>query len=447
MPKMQVSCPNCRQPVTAEVNQLFDVNVDPQAKNRLLSGAYNLIQCQYCGYQGNLATPIVYHDPDKEFLLTFVPPEMGLPRNEQERLIGGLINQVIAKLPQEKRKGYLLNPQATLTMQGLVERVLEGEGITREMLQAQQQRMNLLQRLVSTSDEASRVQIAQQEDDLIDAEFFGLLNRLLEVSMMSNDRESAARLNELQKLLLPVTTYGKEIQAQSQEIQAALNDLQAAGKDLTTDKLLDLVINAPNETRLNALVSFARPAMDYSFFQRLSERVERARGDGRDRLVELRTKLLAMTQEIDLQMEQHRKQMRQVIEAIMGQKDIPAAMSQVLGELDESFVQELQDMLAEAREKGDLDRSGKLQQMMDVLQQASAPPELAIIEEYLDQDGEKARQAWLEEHSEQVTPEFADLLANLSMQMESADDQKFAEVVKSGHRQALRFVMRRSMQS
>lgn len=447
MPKMQVSCPNCRQPVTAEVNQLFDVNVDPQAKNRLLSGAYNLIQCPYCGYQGNLATPIVYHDPDKELLLTFVPPEIGLPRNEQERLIGGLINQVISKLSQEKRKGYLLNPQATLTMQGLVERVLEGEGITREMIQAQQQRMNLLQRLVSASDDASRVQIAQQEDPLIDAEFFSLLTRLLEVSMMSNDRESAARLNELQKLLLPVTTYGKEIQAQSQEIQAALNELQAAGKDLTSDKLLDMVINAPNETRLNALVSFARPAMDYGFFQKLSQRIERARGDGRERLVELRTKLLAMTQEIDLQMEQHRKQMRQVIEAILGQKDIPAAMSQVLGELDETFVQELQEMQAEARQKGDLDRSGKLQQMMDVLQQASAPPELALIEEYLKLDGEKPRQEWLEAHTEQVTPEFTDLLSNLTMQMESANDPKFAEVVKAAHRQALRFVMRRGMQA
>jgi hypothetical protein len=229
MPRTQVGCPNCRQPVVAEIDQLFDVNADPSAKSRLLSGSYNLVQCQYCGYQGNLSSPIVYHDADKELLLTFIPPELGLPRNEQERLIGGMINQVINKLPQEKRKGYLLSPQSTLTMQGLIERVLEADGITREMIQAQQQRMNLLQRLASASDDSVRAEIARQEEALMDAEFFGLLNRLLEVAMMGGDRESAQQLSDLQKSLLPLTSYGREIQTQAAEVEAAIKDLQAAG--------------------------------------------------------------------------------------------------------------------------------------------------------------------------------------------------------------------------
>ena len=79
MPKTQVSCPNCRQPVIADIEQLFDLFTDPAAKQRLLSGTFNQIQCQVCGYQGALATPIVYHDPEKELLLTFVPPELNLP--------------------------------------------------------------------------------------------------------------------------------------------------------------------------------------------------------------------------------------------------------------------------------------------------------------------------------------------------------------------------------
>jgi hypothetical protein len=94
---------------------------DGSAKATLLSGMANFVQCPNCGYQGNLATPIVYHDPDKEMLLTFVPPELGLPQPEQERLVGALINQVVNNLAPEQRKGYLLRPQAQLTMQGLVE--------------------------------------------------------------------------------------------------------------------------------------------------------------------------------------------------------------------------------------------------------------------------------------------------------------------------------------
>jgi hypothetical protein len=447
MPKTQVSCPNCRQPVVAEINQLFDVNADPSAKTNLLSGSYNLLQCPYCGYQGNLASPIVYHDADKELLLTFVPPELGLPRNEQERLIGGLINQVISKLPQEKRKGYLLNPQSTLTMQGLIERVLEADGITREMIQAQQQRMSLLQRLASASDDSVRAEIARQEENLLDAEFFGLLNRLMEVSMMSGDRQSAQQLSELQKSLLPLSSYGREIQAQSMEVEAAINDLQAAGKELTREKLLDLIINAPNETRLNALVSLARPGLDYAFFQLLSERIDRARGDGRKRLVDLRTSLLEMTQEIDRQMEAHRQQTRQLIEQILQSGDIPGTMSQALGAVDETFIQELQGMLDEARQQGDLEKSGKLQQIVDVLQQASAPPELGLVEEFLDAPDEQARRVFLESNDEAITPEFMELLANISMQVQSGDDKEFASRVAEANRQALRYNMQRNLRS
>src|SRR5574341_2217194 len=133
MPKTRINCPNCRQPIVADIEQLFDVGEDPAAKQRLLSGTTNVVRCPHCGFQGNLATPLVYHDPDKELLLTFFPPEVNLPRDEQERLIGASINQVVNRLPQEKRKGYLLRPQAMLTLQGMIERILEADGITREI--------------------------------------------------------------------------------------------------------------------------------------------------------------------------------------------------------------------------------------------------------------------------------------------------------------------------
>ncbi|MGD8752767.1 MAG: CpXC domain-containing protein, partial [Anaerolineales bacterium] len=156
MPKTQLNCPNCRQPIVAEVEQLFDVGEDPQAKQRLLSGMSNFVNCPHCGYEGSLATPIVYHDPNKELLLTFLPPELSMPREEQERIIGSMINRVMDRLPQEKRKAYLLSPQAALTLQGLIERILEADGITKEMIQAQEDRLNLLRRLMTASSEDAR---------------------------------------------------------------------------------------------------------------------------------------------------------------------------------------------------------------------------------------------------------------------------------------------------
>jgi hypothetical protein len=445
MPKTRINCPNCRQPLMADIEQLFDNYSDPSAKQQLLSGAYNLIQCPNCGYQGNVATPIVYHDPDKELLLTFVPPEIGLARNDQERLIGSLINQVMSKLPQEKRKGYLLNPQPTLTMQGLVERVLQADGITREMIQAQQQRLGLIQRLMNASNDV-RMELARQEDPLIDAEFFGLLRRLIDASVMGGDQESAQQLTQLQEGLLPVTTFGRQLQAQAQEIEAVIQDLQAAGKDLPREKLLEMAIEAKNDTRLRALVSLTRFRMDYSFFQLLSERIDRARGDGRDRLVALREKLLEMTREVDQQLAQRAQESRNLLNSILQSDDVSEAMMQNLPVVDEFFLQELDSAMQAARKQGDLEKLGKYQQVVDVLQQASAPPpEVALIEELLDAPDDIARRKLLEEHRSEITPEFLEALANIAAQAQSSEDKELSVSIQSINRLALRFSMENAL--
>ena len=62
MAKVQMSCPRCRQPLIADVEQLFDVDADPSAKQRLLSGQSNMAACQSCGYQGPVSVPVVYHE-------------------------------------------------------------------------------------------------------------------------------------------------------------------------------------------------------------------------------------------------------------------------------------------------------------------------------------------------------------------------------------------------
>ncbi len=79
---------------------------------------------------------------------------MGLPVNEQERLIGPIINQVVNALPLEKRKAYILRPQTMFTFQSMVEKILEGDGITKEMLDDQQKRVGLIQRFLSTPPES-----------------------------------------------------------------------------------------------------------------------------------------------------------------------------------------------------------------------------------------------------------------------------------------------------
>jgi uncharacterized protein YutE (UPF0331/DUF86 family) len=425
MPKTRINCPNCRQPIMADIDQLFDVGQDPTAKQKILSGAFNLASCPNCGFKGMIATPLVYHDPGKELLFTYFPPELALPINEQERIIGPLITRVTNSLPQEKRKAYLLQPQAMLTLQTMVERILAADGITKEMIQAQQERMNLLQRLVNASDE-SITEITAKDDALFDSDFFNLLNRLIEASAVNGDQESAKKLNELQKKLLGRTSFGKQVQEQSKDVEAAIQALQSAGKSLTREKLLEMVIKAPNETQLSVLVSLGRPGMDYEFFTLLSGKIERARGDGRERLIKLRDQLLEMTQAIDKQMEERVLQSRKNLNTILKSMDIKEAMAQNLTVVDEFFVQVFNEEMEAARKAGDLEKINKLKLVEEVVDQASTPPpEVALIQEFLEAAGSESELIKkLEEHKKEITPEFMDILSSLLVRTESGEDEE-----------------------
>jgi hypothetical protein len=423
MPKTRINCPNCRQPIMADIDQLFDVGQDPTAKQKILAGSFNLAACPNCGYQGMIATPLVYHDPNKDLLLTYFPPELGMPINEQERTIGPLITRVTNSLAPEKRKAYLLQPHSMLTIQTMVERILAADGITKEMIQAQQDRMNLLQRLMNASDE-SIDEIAVKEDALFDSDFYNLLNRLIEASAVNGDQESAKRLGDLQKKLLPKTTFGRQIQEQSKDVEAAIQALQSAGNSLTREKLLEMVIKAPNPTQLSVLVSLGRPGMDYEFFTMLSVRIDRAQGEDREHLTILRNQLLEMSQAIDKQMQERLLQSKKNIAMIMQAKDIKGTMIQNISLVDEFFVQAFNEEMEAARKTGDLEKISKLNQIEEVVEKASAPPpEVELIQELLEvADSETELNKKLQAHKAEITPEFMDILSNLLVRTESGED-------------------------
>ena len=224
-----INCPQCGKQIVTEIQQVFDVGIDPSAKDRFLSGQYNLAQCPHCQFNGNVTTPIVYHDPSKELLLNFLPPELNLPMPEQEKMIGKLIQQVVEALPPEKRKGYIFNPQRTMTMQGMVERILAEDGITKEVIDAQQKVIELIQRLAGISDEEALVHVVSEEDEKINAEFFGLMNQLIEGSSARGENEFAKNLIELQQKLIPITTYGKDMQEKAVEVEEAVKSLNILG--------------------------------------------------------------------------------------------------------------------------------------------------------------------------------------------------------------------------
>lgn len=427
MPKTQISCPRCRTPMTAEIQQLFDLNTDPEAKQKLLSGSANMIQCQACGYQGLYPTPIVYHDPEKEMLLTFFPPELGVSINEQEKMVGPLIKRVVNDLPMEKRKAYLFQAQSMLTYQTMMEKILEADGVTKEMLDQQQKKLQLIQRLLSTSSADSRKEIIKQEEALIDEAFFGLLNRLVEATVAQGDKQSAQQLALFQQELLQETKVGQEIQEKMKSSQKAMEDLQEAAKaGLTREKLLDLFIEAPDEIYINTLIGMVRTGLDYEFFQVLSQKIDATSDpEQKTKLSSLRDFLLEVTRQIDAQIQEEKQHARETLQKILAEVNIEAGLEKYGNELNDFFVEAVQEGLREARKAADLDKIAKLGQLNSMIEEANKPPaEIQFVEELLQAPDAESIKTLLNEKPEVINDEFLQLLANLINQTEQQGNQQ-----------------------
>lgn len=406
--KTQVSCPQCRMPVAVTLEQLFDVAQDPSAKARFINGRFNLIDCPNCHYQGQAATPILYHDPEKELFLSFVPMELGLPQAEQERIIGRLMNEVINKLPKEKRKGYLLNPKPTLTLQGMTERVLEGEGITKEMMEAQRAKIQLVQKFL-TAPEDQWQSLAQANDAQMDAEFFQLISASAEATAAGGNQAGAQQLLTLQGKLAKLSSYGAKIVRQQQALKAAAEELQALGDQLTRDKLLELMLKADDEKAV-AYVSLIRQGLDYAFFEALTRRIDRAQAQEKEQLTHLREVLLQATAAIDQAMQAQMKEATNLLQSLLKAPNLEEAIQENLPQLDETFMAVLNANLEAAQKAGPQGQEAlqKLTQISDLIShllEESAPPEIKFINELLEAPDADAEAA-LKSRAAEITPQL-----------------------------------------
>lgn len=435
--------------IAANVEQLFDVTADPQAKQRLLSGQSNHARCPHCGYQGRLATPVVYHDNEKELLLTFFPSELGLPLNEQERMIGPLIKQATDRLPPEKRKAYLLKPQANLTYESMLETILGKDGVTPEMLKGQQERVGLIERLIQVTTKDVRSELIKQNEKIIDEQFFALFSRIAQGALGSGQEQIARALIDVQTQLLEETEYGRHLKESVGELEAAQRVLQEAGQTLTREKLLDFVLESQTDARIRAFVSLARGGMDYVFFQTLSEKLEKTSGEEKTRLEGIRDKLLEYVNDVDKQMEARYKQAQEFVESLLAQEDVENAVKANLENFTQDAVDIAQQMLRQASEKNDYARMGKLQKMIQVLQAASAPPEVMFIEQLIQLPDAAAVEAALSQNEAMVTQQLLDTLTGLATQMESQSDnpeaKAMAERLSEVYKIALKISMKKNL--
>jgi len=411
-----VTCPNCGNRFTSPVLTIVDVSQNPEAKALFLSGRINIAVCPQCGNAGMLSSPLVYHDADKELLLTYAPSDLGLPEIEQQRVLGDLTNRVMSSLPPEKRKGYLLRPRNFLRLEALIEAILEADGITPEMLQAQRAKAALLERLVQATDEGVRRSIVQENDGQIDYEFFQLLELNIELAQTSGRDDAAHQLLALRQQLLDWTTTGQEVASREEAIREL-------GPEITREALLDKLVAAAlarQDTKVETMVAFARPAIDYIFYQQLTARIESAAGAGKEQEAEtlkaLRETILDLTAEIDAEMEEATREVNRLLDQILGSPDLEQALHANLDRIDDLFLNALALRLQAAEQGGrqaEAEKLGQIRNLLVQLIEESQPAEIRFINQLLGARYPDETLALLEENRQQVDAELLELMDQL----------------------------------
>jgi hypothetical protein len=324
-----------------------------------------------------------------------------------------MTNRVMSALPVEHRKGYLLRPRSFLRLEGMVEAILEADGITPEMLQSQRARSALLNHLLqATSDDARKV-IAQENEDQIDYEFFQILTLNIELAQAGGQAETAQQLLSLRKQLLDWTSAGRQVAASEEAIREL-------GTKVTREELLQKLVDAAlagEQTKINTMVRVARPAIDYIFYQQLTERIEAAKQDSKTQEAEtlrvLRESILDLTARVDAELQQAAERATQLLEKILRSDDLEKAVRASLNQIDDLFMNALAMNLQAAEQTGQSADIEKLRQIGEIIMeliQESQPPEIQLINRLMTAEYPDGTQAILDENHEQVNRQLLEIM-------------------------------------
>lgn len=426
-----IVCPVCNTRFSAPIENIIDVGRNPNLKSRLLGGRINIAQCPQCGTQGPMTAPLLYHDPAHELALVLMPNELHLHHDDQQKIIGDLTNTLLNGLPPEQRKAYLLTPKTFITMQSLVNAVLEVEGITPEMIERQKAKAHLIDEFLRAQDEESLRRLVKEYDAELDYEFFQVLTASAQAAHADGQAEVAQALLGLRAILADLSSKGRTAIA---EVDASLG----LGESITREELLTRLQAAQSDEEFEALVAAGRPLLDYAFFQTLTAQIETAPDpDSAAKLKTLRTRVLDTTAKQDEEVRGRMQRAADLLKTILQAKDPQSAVRQHLGEIDDFFFAVLSANVQRAESENRNDLVVALQQVADLtlsLLEDQLPPEVRLINQLLQASYPDGTRQLLEAQRELVTAEFIAALDQITAQLDqtgNADAANHMRQVKS----------------
>ena len=385
--------------------QVVDVGRNPEMKQMMLSGRLPLV------------APFIYHDPSKEIAYVLMPMELNLRDTDQQRVIGQLTQVIMRSLPENAPRGYLLQPKTFFTFQSLVEAILEKDGITPEMLKAQEEKANLLRDLIRASDEDTLRQMARQNDDKIDADLFDLLAASIDANVQSGREQGAQQLARVQNILIEETSFGKKVGKR-------LDALETFQKSPTRETLLAQLIAAPDVETRETLVAMGRQLLDYAFFQALSGKIDAASVEQKPALIGLRKEVQDIRDKMDAAQREYISQKGKLIETILTSKDPMKTAQENAQLIDETFLAVVQANAQQAQKNNDKQLLDAMQAVYEIAMEIMAqrqPPEVQFINALVTAKSEDEQIAMLKEAAGQglddrIIPVMGQLADQLSQE-------------------------------
>lgn len=412
---IQLNCPSCRTPLRASIATVIDAAQHPELKARLIAGQLNLAICPGCGMAIMISAPLFYHDAAKQLALVHIPQQLNTRQDEQERFIGDATSLIMRTLPPNAPRGYLLAPRRFLTINSLIDAVLEADGISREKIEAQRRHVDLIGRLaeaVERSDDALVALVNQHRDEIND-EFFATLDTFIVASRQVGRSDSAQILQALRSRLAELVGFtGGE------------DDLLGEVPETATAEAVDRLI-AVSDDELEALVAELRHAIDYSFFEEWTARIDLAEQSGdhatAERLTARRGVILETVERMDREAQALFEAGANLLREALDAADPARVLRERSDQIDEAFMLVLQSNLAAAERNGQeklAERLRALEQIATSIVEESLSPEDRFISQLLQAETPQDATKLLRQNPAMITPAFVRHLNELADQMD-----------------------------
>ncbi|NNJ10389.1 hypothetical protein EKD04_008625 [Chloroflexales bacterium ZM16-3] len=405
---VQLTCPACSTSFRAGIYTLVDVSQQPELKQALLSGQLNVAVCPNCQMASMLGAPMIYHDGAKQLCLVYFPQELNAPPADQERFVGEATSFIMQSLPPNAPRAYLLSPRRFLTLPSLLDVILEADGVSREMLDAQRQRVDLISQLAgAVADGAGFEAVVEANRAALTPEFFATLNAFIGSTPPSQD-DTRALLEQVRDRL--AEEFGDMSPDAEDDAEFAL--------------ALDRLAAAPDEA-LEETVAELRAFIDYGFFEVWTQRIEAqdAAGEGAEaeRLTARRARILEIVEELDRQAQEMFEAGSVILREVLEAEDPMAALRARAEQINEAFLMVLSANVGAAQRAGRDDVAAHLdaiaEEAVTIIQDRLSPEERFINELLLAETPQDATKL-LRKSVAKITPDFVKQLNELAEQEE-----------------------------